>query len=331
VSFETTPSPVQLGISIIPALLALQGEPGLLFHCPWGAKIFPPDPDEGANVSNENNFSGYASIDALWQALTNYSKGTSDEELQWALTSLTMLRTGLQKWFAADTILSVKGQLPNGDQVVPQGGHYNASGWFPVPIDTTGGLAVDCQTWGMTVLGQPMMDGKYGHGFAYGIWQNAKKYAGYYKGETLCGVGYTDLANLNGSSIPVNDIWSAEWTFGAINMAQVLSQQYADAGDATRAADLLADAQSMLNQVTLPWPQGLRFPDGSYVYANKRFFIPWGWFSNPISALCSTGWSVMQDRNFDPFHWGGGNKPKLVIPQHIQDSDPHYSWPQFQA
>ena len=36
--------------------------------------------------------------------------------------------------------------------------------------------------------------------------------------------------------------------------------------------------------------EGLRFPDGSYVYANKRFFIPWGWFSNPIGATCSTAW-----------------------------------------
>merc|ERR1711916_337689 len=104
----------------------------------------------------------------------------------------------------------------------------------------------------------------------------------------------------------------AEWTFGAINMAQILSGRYAAAGNAEYAKSLLEDAQSMYNQVTLPWPQGLRFPDGSYVYANKRFFIPWGWFSNPISALCSTGWSVFQAANCDPFHYGGGNKPKLT-------------------
>mmetsp|Transcript_17046 Transcript_17046/g.52911 ORF Transcript_17046/g.52911 Transcript_17046/m.52911 type:complete len:688 (-) Transcript_17046:305-2368(-) len=326
-TFKTTPNEVQLGISIIPAMLALQGEPGLLFHCPWGAKIFPPDPDEGANVSNENNFSGYAGIDALYQVLNNFTKGSSDEELQWALTSITMLRDGLQKWFNADTLLSKKGQLPNDWQVIPQGGHYNASGWFPVPLDVTGGLAVDCQTWGMSVLGRELIDSKYGAGFAYNIWQTTKKYAGYYKGEVLCGVGYTDLSGSNGS-IPVNNIWSAEWTFGAINMAQILSQQYRGIDD-TKADSLLADAQSMLNQVTLPWPNGLRFPDGSYVYANKRFFIPWGWFSNPISALCSTGWSVMMERNFDPFHYGGGNKPPLVMPQHVMESDPHYSWPQW--
>jgi len=323
-TFDTTPPPVQLGISIIPALLALQAEPGTLFHCPWGAKIFPPDPDEGANVSNENNFSAYASIDLLYQVLKNYTSGTSDETLQWAMMAITKLKTGLDTWFDAPTILLDGGRAMNGSKVVPQGGHFNSSGWFPVPLDVVGGLAVDCQTWGMTVMGQPRIDKNFGHGTAYNIWQAAKKYAGYYKGPTLCGVGYTDLANSNGS-VPVNDIWSAEWTFGAINMAQTLSQQYAAAGEAQWAAEFLADAQSMYNEVTMLWPQGLRFPDGSYVYANKRFFIPWGWFSNPVSALCSTGWSVMMDRNFDPFHYGGGNKPKLTIPPHLLETG-YYDW-----
>lgn len=314
--FETAPPSIQLGISIIPALLALQDPAGTLFHCPWGSKIFPPDPDEGANLSNENNFSGYASIDVFYWVLKNYTAGSSSQELQWALQAATMLREGLNKWFDRPDILSPKGQLANNAQVVPQGGHLNSSGYFPVPIDTTGGLAMDCQTWGMTVMTRERMDTNWGHGTAYNIWQTAKQYAGYKKGTVLAGVGYTDLANTNGTSIPVNTIWSAEWTFGAINMCQIIGQSYIDNGDATMGQSMLQDAQSMYNEVTRDWPEGLRFPDGSYVYANKRFFIPWGWFSNPIGATCSTAWSVMQARNFDPFHWGGGNKPKLVTPQH---------------
>ena len=124
----------------------------------------------------------------------------------------------------------------------------------------------------------------------------------------------------------MNNIWSAEWTFGAINMAQLMSQWYKDAGDDTRATSLLLDAQSMYNQVTNLWPQGLRFPDGSYVYANKRFFIPWGWFSNPISALCSTAWSVMIERNYDPFHLGGGNKPALTVPPSLFAEAAEVEW-----
>jgi len=231
--------------------------------------------------------------------------------------AITKLRTGLDKWFDNPAILSPKGQLPNSMQVVPQGGHVNSSGYFPVNLDVLGGLAVDCQTWGMTVMGQPRMDKNWGYGTAYNIWQDVKYWAGYYVNGSIAGVGYTDALGKNGS-MPVHDIWSAEWTFGAINMAQTLSMQYAAAGDSAKATSLLADAQSMYNAVTEYWPKGLRFPDGSYVYANKRFFIPWGWFSNPISALCSTAWSVLQAQNFDPFHWGGGNKPALKVPPALQ-------------
>ena len=71
-------------------------------------------------------------------------------------------------------------------------------------------------------------------------------------------------------------------------MNQIIGQSYIDNGDVAWGQEMLQDAQQMYDQVTLPWPDGLRFPDGSYVYANKRFFIPWGWFSNPISATCST-------------------------------------------
>jgi hypothetical protein len=316
-TFDTTPPSIQLGLSILPALVALKTEMGSLYHCPKGAKIFPPDADEGSNVSNENNFSAYASLDTLYQALKNYTGGSpSDPTLQWGYQSAEELVKGLDKWFDSDAILSPKGQLANGAQVVPQGGHINASGYTIVPLNAVGGLAVDCQTWGMTVMGGKRIDTKFGAGMAYNIWQTTKKLAGYYKGTVLAGVGYTDLT-VNGSASHQNDIWSAEWTFGAINMAQTLSAYYAETGDAAKSTDLTNDAQSMYNELTKLWPAGLRFPDGSYVYANKRFFIPWGWFSNPISATCSTAWSVMQEMNYDPFHYGGGNKKPLQTPPHL--------------
>lgn len=318
----TTPASVQLGITVLPALMALHDVSGTLFHCPWGSKIFPPDPEEGENVSNENNFSSYASISALLAVLTNYTKNAGCDETRWAMEALKQIKTGLEKWFDDTNILSGKGQLPNGVQVVPQGGHVNSSGYFPVPLDEKGGLAVDCQTWGMTVMGQPRMDKNWGFGTAFNIWQDVKHYAGYFIDKKIAGVGYTDrLSKKNHTPEANNGIWSAEWTFGAINMAQVLSQQYAAAGDAAKATSLLADAQSMYDAVTNYWPKGLRFPDGSYVYANKRFFIPWGWFSNPISALCSTAWSVLQAQNFDPFHWAGGNKPTLKVPPALQPNN----------
>ena len=34
--------------------------------------------------------------------------------------------------------------------------------------------------------------------------------------------------------------------------------------------------------------------DGGILYANRRFFIPWGWYANAVSSLCSTSWSIME-------------------------------------
>jgi len=80
---------------------------------------------------------------------------------------------------------------------------------------------------------------------------------------------------------------------------------------------MLADAASMVSfmqqqvQVCADDPVwcpggGLILPDGSYLYANKRFFIPWGWYANPIGATSSTSWAVCNDWNYNPFMLGGG-------------------------
>eukprot|EP00666_Eupelagonemidae_sp_cell4sb_P001986 gene1986-biopygen13619 len=83
--------------------------------------------------------------------------------------------------------------MPNGDQVVPQGGHINSTGYHPVPINNVAGLAVDCQTWGMTVLSSTRLDKNFGAGTAMKVWKTTKKYAGYMKGSVIAGVGYRRL------------------------------------------------------------------------------------------------------------------------------------------
>jgi len=333
-TWDTTPAPVQQAISILPAFKALLSSLGAIYHCPWGSKIFPYDPAEGVNVSNENNNSAYAALMMLDLVLKNYTNNTSDELITYARQTVGELLQGLDQWWDKN-LLSEKDKLPDGSQVVPQGGHVINGQYLPVPTGEFGGLAVDCQTWGMTVLGAPRIDRLYGNRKAYNIWQATKKWAGYWKNGTngqkiIAGVGYSYTTNVdsktkNATIQPNNDIWSAEWTFGAINMAQVLSDEYKALGDAEAAQSLLEDAQNMYNEVTKLWDptdkdkSGLMFPDGSYVYANARFFIPWGWYSNPISALCSTAWSVMQDRNFNPFVLGGGDKTPLKPPAHLYD------------
>ena len=43
----------------------------------------------------------------------------------------------------------------------------------------------------------------------------------------------------------------------------------------------------------------------AFVYASKRYFIPFGWFANPIPSVTSTSWVMMLDQNFNPFKIGG--------------------------
>lgn len=71
---------------------------------------------------------------------------------------------------------------------------------------------------------------------------------------------------------------------------------------------LLAHADILIHCSRLVWCDGgLVQSDGSYLYANKRFFIPWGWYANPVGATSSTGWAVLNDFLYDPFTLGGGN------------------------
>eukprot|EP01102_Stenamoeba_stenopodia_P001535 TRINITY_DN1133_c0_g1_i1.p1 TRINITY_DN1133_c0_g1~~TRINITY_DN1133_c0_g1_i1.p1 ORF type:complete len:173 (+),score=34.44 TRINITY_DN1133_c0_g1_i1:116-634(+) len=164
----------------------------------------------------------------------------------------------------------------------------------------------------MTVLGQQFVDQNYGAGTAYNVWQKTKQLAGYYlPNGSLGGVGYT-----NDTAVNATQIWSAEWTFGAINMCNKLAYEYSLIGETDYSESLLADALSMEQAL---WQQaerdqddrwiggGLLQADGSFVYANARFFIPWGWYANPIGSLCSTSWGVMNRHGrFNPFKIGGG-------------------------
>jgi len=314
-TFATTPPPIQLAISILPALKALQSPLGALYHCPKGTKMFPPDPSEETNVSNENNFSAYAALTMLYEILVNKTAGATDPVLLQAKADVKTLLSGIEMWFSK-YILS---NPYNGFNVVYQGGHVSFAGEFdPVPINETGGFAVDCQTWGMTVLGQKKVDSFFGVGTAYHVWQATKKFAGYYSPSgQLGGVGYTIV---EGSE--TNLIWSAEWTWGAINACTKLAYEYNLAGRADLAAELTADAQSMAELVVQPMVRcanggwcggGLVQEDGSYLYANSRFFIPWGWYANPIGATCSTAWAIMHNHKFNPFTLGGGFVSPLAL------------------
>jgi hypothetical protein len=193
-------------------------------------------------------------------------------------------------------------------------------------------FAVDCQTWGMNVLGADWIDGIWGEGAAYAIWQKTKAYGGYFTSNSpvLRGVGFSDVNNTS------NAVCTAEWTFGAILMCRTLARDYWEMGRPDLARSLALDAETMragveelkvavsnITTVTTSAGSGSRFTfdetwatwgspaqtnvttGTGYLYANKRYEIPFGWWANPLPSLASTAWAVMTDRDFDPFILGG--------------------------
>jgi len=305
-TWKEAPYEVQLALSILPAAEALQTPLGSMYHCPLGTKMYPPDDDEQTNVSNENNFSAWAAFKALFFILDNYYTG-SDETLDEAKQICDKLIKGLENWFGT-YLLPAK---IAGQDVVSQGGHVTFDGRYKYQ-EGDQAFAVDCQTWGLLVLGAKFFDSHYKVS-AYQIWQNTKLLAGYYIGNSLAGVGYTVPKMVNGT-YPKPSIWSGEWTWGAVFMTRKLSAEYKKLGKLDWAASLLADSKSMVDFMTKEaevntdgvWSGGgLVQADGSYLYANKRFFIPWGWYANPIGATSSTAWAVLNDFEYDPFMLGG--------------------------
>eukprot|EP01126_Amoeba_proteus_P038037 TRINITY_DN394_c0_g2_i2.p1 TRINITY_DN394_c0_g2~~TRINITY_DN394_c0_g2_i2.p1 ORF type:complete len:703 (-),score=114.45 TRINITY_DN394_c0_g2_i2:78-1964(-) len=305
-TFDTAPAEIQLAVSIMPAIDSLRSALGSLYHCPKGAKMFPPDPSEETNVSNENNFSAWAALKALYFILTNYYSG-GDITLDYATSVTKKAIAGLENWFQNYLMPAPI----RGENVISQGGHVSFDGHYSYQQGAQA-FAVDCQTWGLLVVGSKKFDATHGANgvSAYGVWQSTKKLAGYYINGQLAGVGYTTSAN---TSAPP-DIWSGEWTWGAVFMTRKLSYEYQQQGKTAWASSLLADSNSMIQQMEQAVKQGvdgvwsgggLVQPDGSYLYANKRFFIPWGWYANPLGATSSTAWAVFNDWNYNPFVLGG--------------------------
>jgi len=98
-------------------------------------------------------------------------------------------------------------------------------------------------------------------------------------------------------------------------MARRLGHEYNKGGQGAFGNELINDAKSIIEQMSKNatvdrdgvWNGGgLVQVDGSYLYANNRFFIPWGWYANPVGATSSTGWAVFNDFDYNPFVIGGG-------------------------
>ena len=265
---------IKLAQSLIPAFQALTTSIGAILHAPEGT--FGKNPDD---ISNENNASAYAALRMLYQITKNNRY-------------LDMIKgiENYKKKYGMDKVVGVYHRLnnPQANGILYQGGSYR-NGRFTPNVDA---FAVDVQTWSILAYSPQTLDEWYGEGAAFQMWKATKYRSGFYQDNKLFGVGYTDS----------HDIFSGEWTAGAIAATLELALHYANTHP-DWAKEALQDAISMM--------QGLESlarrsaGEKGYVYVNRDVEIPFGWNGRPIGSTASTGWEAFLQMLRNPLILGG--------------------------
>jgi hypothetical protein len=307
---------VQNALNVLTSFRTMQSHIGAIYYGPdgmfgnTGGKINPYE------VSTENNASILAGLLMLQEVLT--AKGQTNNIIHTMIYGDGVSTAGILSFFKNNAWDPV-------NHTFYQGGFADQPGqpeWKP----TTEPQAVDVNTWTVTVLGQPLIDSWFGAGMANTIWENVKSWGGFFGPDnTLWGVGYSSQDGNGGGKFNSHGILSVEWTVGAINMVKALMSQYGS--DSRVYANLQKDFDSMTTHVmslrtdkyaqnAQAFPQGISsslnslvpIPDDklAFLYASKRYSIPFGWYANPLPSTCSTAWILMQYYNFNPFTLGGG-------------------------
>jgi len=289
--------------SILPALKALKSSLGALYHCPYGAY------DDDTLLSTIDNFSVYSALRATFFILDNfYTRGDS---------MLDKLKTNIKDIIDGEESFIFKYLVGKTDMIY-FGGHIGNPAFNPV--DT---FAADAQVWGLLTIGMKKFDVNFGNVRASKIWEQTKSFAGVFDQQKLLGIGYGKNTG----------VWSAELTWAAIIMCNNIGTEYINAGEATIGSKMLDDAKSMLAAITKKivtdsdgvWSEGgLTQADGSSINVNKRYLIPWRWFSNPIGSTTATAWNSFQSFGFNPFILGGGAGSNFFKTQ-CKDNNPSES------
>ena len=277
---------MQLAVSRLPSFEIMQDAlSGGVLYAPTGTSGI----QEGG-ISAENNLSLLAGLRMLREAIGERDLNTT--RLIDALVTRDAKGPGIEEYFQERVYNPAQGILSSGGFVsrgADGGSHYVAYE----------NLAVDVQTWGLTVLGADWVDAQFGAGTAFKIWSNTRKRAGVVQEGVLQGVGYTDGDRM----------LSGEWTLGAVLMAREVARTYRNSHP-DWARELIRDADSMLLGV-----QALKVtnPDGSigYLYASMDGPTGFGWMARRIQHTGATnGWMIFALLDFNPFVFGGGpSKP----------------------
>jgi len=271
---------IQMAIDFLPSLDSMLTPVGAVYYSPRNVLGYG-NADVGDDISTENNISLLAGLKMLRFILTKKNIHMDKMAL------VNKLIDNITRYLK-DTYDPVNNYFRQGGKYDPVKGFRWATG------DAL--FAVDCQTWLMTVINPLLIDQWYGAGTAIKVWNTTKALGGYkYNRQTgwAEGVGFSINA--------VDQVFSGEWTLGGINMLRVFSKAFNDASFNHEADYMRAAITREL--YTEDIIDGVK--TRGVLYANKRYFIPFGWWANPLMSSASTGWTVLVDSAFNPFYLGG--------------------------
>ena len=332
---------IRNALDIIPTFAAMQSPSGSIYYAPTGTVANQGDQlVDPYVVAVENTISLYAGLtllhDTLQATFTHDKKLPAQDEtaIKAALELINAMINGgvIGHNRTTSGILSFfrKYAWHNGEFV--QGGRADDPTSTMTWLPSQQPKAVDVNTWGVAALGPQQIDAWFGFGAAYQTWQQVKHWGGYGIGKDLWGVGFSDQDGngLDAKGDYRQGIFSTEWTAGAITMLRSMIAHYQtippESSNYLEAQPFLeklkADEQSMLTAIeklridtyaTVGFPgqpQNVRkiLPPGQtrpYLYASKRYLIPFGWYANPIPSTCSTAWMIMVKDGYNPFVYGG--------------------------
>jgi len=322
-------------LQILPTFALMQSSVGGVYYAPAGTVA-----NQGSTlvdpffVAVENNISLYAGIRLLSHVLNNTLSRQADlqpddqKRITRALELCEVIHSGgTFKGKSTRGLQSfLRYQAWNQGEFV-QGGWADKPGLEQLWRPAVALKAVDVNTWGVAAIGAATIDQWHGFGSAFHLWQEVKSWGGYGEGTTLWGVGFSnqDGGGIDASGKYRNAVLSAEWTFGAITMVREMLSHYQhstgnpqyDQQARSFCTILQQDEHSMLaamERLQLKAYAQTSFPGqpskfktlfslstNPMLYASRRFFIPFGWYANPLPSTCATAWKLMVANQFNPF------------------------------
>lgn len=328
-------------INSLHAFSAMQTAIGAFYYAPGGTRDSQGELPVG-EISIEDNFSVLAGLQILKGIL---EKTEQTSEVTRALYLIDIMLNGGTTVNGYETrgLLSF---LYNGAFDAQQGVFYtrgsvdipsSQTDWSPDISQDLSGMAVDVNLWGLSALGVETVDKWFGDGTALNIWRIVRDQGGYFQDNQLWGVGFT--LN-NHTDIEPEDMMSAENTASAINTLHSLIEYYSQLGRDTE--ELEKDLQSMRDNFfhlrndeylrahfvdATPGEFFIELPNEigqAYLYASRRFPLPFLWNANTLSSISATSWVLINKFEYNPFQYAGnfeGEDYPIPLKIDILDND----------